>query len=212
MGLTPQRPLTTVLETFDVLRDLLHGRTADRRTDAHVFDRIALELSPDVPPELWSAVNARALRAAGRADGVLLSVLSGEQYIAWARQQIALEAPRPPRITAYALASIDEDESVAREAVREAVGFFLTAETHSALVGQSRFEREVRTRVAALGENERLVVEDAWLDEFAVAGTPAQVRARLDGMLAAGADSIGLWLFPSGAHEDQLHRLAEVMQ
>lgn len=66
--------------------------------------------------------------------------------------------------------------------------------------------------MAEFGENERLVVEDAWLDEFAVAGTPAQVRARLDGMLAAGADSIGLWLFPSGAHEDQLHRLAEVMQ
>ncbi|MFC0681265.1 LLM class flavin-dependent oxidoreductase [Lysobacter korlensis] len=211
MGLTARRPLTTVLETFDALRDLLHGAELDKRTDAHRFARIGLEFLPEVQPELWiGAVNARALRAAGRADGVLLSALSGESYIFWAKQQIGTDAPRPPRITAYVLASIDDDEHVARNAVRDAVGFFLTAEAHSALVGQSRFETEVRSRVASLAPNERLAVEDEWLDEFAVAGTPAQVRNRLEGLLSAGADSVGLWLFPSGDHDRQLRRLAEL--
>lgn len=79
LGRLPRRPLTTVLQTVDVLGELLRGGTVDRSTDAMSSTRSGWSSRPLVPPALWlGAVNERALRAAGAtADGVLLSVLSG---------------------------------------------------------------------------------------------------------------------------------------
>ncbi|MGW4471771.1 LLM class flavin-dependent oxidoreductase [Nonomuraea sp. NPDC004354] len=210
MGLLPERPLTAVVETFDVVRELLDGERVDRRTATHELNGIRLEFPPRQPPELWiGAVNQRALRAAGaRADGVLLSVLAGPSYVAWAREQAAVAGRPAPPVTAFVLASVSDDARKAREAVREAVGFFLKAEAHTALVGRSRYGAEIRQRVAALADGQPLAVEDAWIDEFAAAGDPEHVRERLQGLLDAGADSLGLWLFPPDRLTDQLHRIA----
>ncbi|MEW9552955.1 LLM class flavin-dependent oxidoreductase [Nonomuraea sp. NPDC050783] len=209
MGLVPERPLSAVTETFDVLRDLLGGATVDRDAGPHHLDGVRLEFVPGRAPELWiGAVNERALRAAGaRADGVLLSVLAGPSYVSWARGLVD-EAGRRPPVTAFVLAAIADDGRQARDAVRDAVGFFLKAEAHTALVGRSRHGAEIRARVAALGEDEPLAVEDAWIDEFAAAGDPGQVRARLQGLLDSGADTLGLWLFPPDRLADQLGRLS----
>jgi 5,10-methylenetetrahydromethanopterin reductase len=210
MGLLPERPLTAVTETFDALRELLSGATVDRRTGTHEFAGIRLEFPPEQPPELWiGAVNERALRAAGaKADGILLSVLAGPTYVAWAKEQ-ASAAGRPALpITAFVLAAVGDDDQTARDAVREAVGFFLRAESHTALVARSKHGAEVRERIASLADDEPLVVEDAWIDEFAVAGEPDRVRDRLQELLAAGADSLGLWLFPPDRLTSQLRRIA----
>ncbi|WP_084965563.1 LLM class flavin-dependent oxidoreductase [Thermoactinospora rubra] len=210
MGLLPGRPLTAVTETFDVLRELLDGATVDRRAGVHELAGIRLEFAPEQPPELWmGAVNERALRAAGaRADGVLLSVLAGPSYVAWAREVTSPPGRPAPPVTAFVLASVSDDERAARDAVRDAVGFFLTAEAHTALVGRSPYGAEIRRRVAALAEGERLAVEDAWIDEFAAAGDPGHVRERLRRLLAAGADSLGLWLFPPDRLAGQLRAMA----
>lgn len=211
LGLLPRRPLTAVLETFDALRELLSGATVDRRTSTHDFADIRLEFPPAQVPELWlGAVNERALRAAGAyADGVLLSVLSGPTYVRWAKEQVATaDRPAPP-ITAFVLASVSDDEAAARDAVRDAVGFFLRAESHTALVGQSKHGAEIRARVARLADGEPLAVEDAWIDEFAVAGDADRVRGQLQELLAAGADSLGLWLFPPERLAEQLRLIAD---
>jgi hypothetical protein len=68
---------------------------------------------------------------------------------------------------------------------------------------------EIRARIARLAADEPLVVEDAWIDEFAVAGDADGVTRRLRELLAAGADSVGLWLFPPERLTDQLRRIAE---
>jgi alkanesulfonate monooxygenase SsuD/methylene tetrahydromethanopterin reductase-like flavin-dependent oxidoreductase (luciferase family) len=210
MGLLPDRPLTAVTETFDVLRELLGGGTADRPAGTHDFAGVRLEFAPEQPPELWiGAVNGRALRAgAGRADGILLSVLAGAAYVAWAKEQATGTGRQAPPITAFVLASVADDEQAARDAVRDAVGFFLRAESHTALVTESEHGAQIRERIAGLADDEPLVVEDAWIDEFAVAGDPRQVRAKLQGLLDAGADSLGLWLFPPDQLTGQLQRIA----
>ncbi|MGV9387434.1 LLM class flavin-dependent oxidoreductase [Nonomuraea sp. NPDC003707] len=210
MGLLPKRPLTTVTESFDAVRELLAGTAVDRRTSVHQFTGIQLEFVPGQPPELWiGAVNERALRVAGaRADGVLLSVLASSSYVAWARKQVSMSGRLAPPLTAFVLASVSDDGEAARDAVRHAVGFFLKAEAHTALVGQSRYGAEIRQRVAALSAGESLIVEDAWIDEFAAAGDPGHVRDRLQSLLAAGADSLGLWLFPPDRLADQLRLIA----
>ncbi|MEC3913709.1 LLM class flavin-dependent oxidoreductase [Nocardia sp. CDC160] len=206
MGLLPRRPLTALDETTDILRELLSGATVDRKTDTQTLSDIRLSFPPDTPPELWiGAVNERGLRLAGeKADGVLLSVLAGTAYLRWVRALL----PRHAKVTAFVLTAIDEDERIARDAVRDAVAMFLQAESASALVGKSPYAKEIRTAVAELAPSEQLTVPDAWIDEFAVAGTPDQVRARLGGLLDAGANSLGLWLFPPDRLETQLVRLA----
>jgi alkanesulfonate monooxygenase SsuD/methylene tetrahydromethanopterin reductase-like flavin-dependent oxidoreductase (luciferase family) len=216
MGLLPDRPLSAITDTFAALRSLLAGDPVDRDTSAHELHGIQLAFPPMHPPELWiGAVNPRALRAAGAlADGVLLSVLSGPAYIRWAAEQVAAgaaEAGRPaPPITAFVLASVAANDGTARDAVRDAVRFFLAAEAHSALVGRSSHGEEVRRRVAGGARGTELVVEDAWIDEFAVAGDARRVAASLEALRRAGADSLGLWLFPADRLHDQLERLAAV--
>ncbi|UGT42779.1 LLM class flavin-dependent oxidoreductase [Nocardia yamanashiensis] len=203
MGLDTDRPLTVVGETFDAVRALLAGREIDKPTYAHHFDQIRLDHPPVRSPQLWiGAVNRRALRLAGaKADGVLLSVLAGPAYIRWARAEIARGAAAAgremPRITVFTLAAVDDDPALARDAVRDAVGFFVRAEAHTALVGQSALPA---AHGAEIGDRE--------VGEFAVAGTPAQVAAGLDELYAAGADSIGLWLFPGDSFAAVLERMA----
>ncbi|MET9031212.1 LLM class flavin-dependent oxidoreductase [Nocardia sp. NPDC004168] len=209
LGLTPAKPLTAVKETLDVLRELLAGGKVNRTTSTHHYGDIKLEFPPEQVPQLWfGAVNEKALRVSGeKADGVLLSVLAGPSYITWARGLVD-EAGRDLPLTAFVLAAVDDDDQAAREAVRGAVGFFLKAECHTALVGQSPFAADIRKRVAALGPDEELIVEDKWVDEFAVAGSPLKVRAQLQDLLDAGATSLSLWLFPPDQASAQLERLA----
>ncbi|MGW4243028.1 LLM class flavin-dependent oxidoreductase [Nocardia sp. NPDC004722] len=206
MGVLPRRPLTALGETADVLRELLSGTPVDRDTRIHAFSGIQLSFPPGIPPELWvGAVNERGLRLAGeKADGILLSVLAGPAYVRWVRGLV----PRHTPVTAFVLTAIDDDEQAARAAVRGAVGMFLQAESESALVGKSPYAKEIRAAVAGLGPTETLAVDDAWIGEFAVAGTPGQVRAHLRALLEAGANSLGLWLFPPDRLEAQLVRLA----
>jgi alkanesulfonate monooxygenase SsuD/methylene tetrahydromethanopterin reductase-like flavin-dependent oxidoreductase (luciferase family) len=45
-------------------------------------------------------------------------------------------------------------------------------------------------------------IPDAWLDELAVAGTPQECAERLQRLFEAGADSVGLWLFPTDRAEE----------
>ena len=82
--------------------------------------------------------------------------------------------------------------------MRHAVGFFLRAESHTALVGHSSHGVDVRQRLAGLGPD----------DGFAVAGDPDTVTERLGALLDAGADSLRLWIFPPAQLGRQLERLA----
>jgi alkanesulfonate monooxygenase SsuD/methylene tetrahydromethanopterin reductase-like flavin-dependent oxidoreductase (luciferase family) len=202
MGLMPDKPLTVVRETVAVLRELLAGKVVDGRTAAHEFQQIKLDHPPEVVPEIWlGAVNERALRLGGQiADGVLLSVLAGPSYVRWATARTG-DVP----VTAYVLAAVDDDPQVARDAVRDAVGFFLQAEARSALVTRSRYADEVK---AALERGGPLEVPDHWIDEFAAAGSPEQVAERLQALIDAGASSVGLWLFPPERLTEQIGRFA----
>lgn len=201
LGLLPDKPLTAVEQTYAAIRDLLAGRVVDRRDEVHHYDGVRLDFPPAEPPELWmGAVNERALRTAGRiADGVLLSVLAGPRYVRWARELVGPDVP----ITAFVLTSVD-DEQRARDAVRDAVDLFLQAESHTALVTESEHGAEVAAA------QEGMVVRDAWVDEYAAAGTPGTVAGRLRALMDAGASSVGLWVFPPERFAEQLHRLAEV--
>jgi alkanesulfonate monooxygenase SsuD/methylene tetrahydromethanopterin reductase-like flavin-dependent oxidoreductase (luciferase family) len=159
-------------------------------------------------------VNEKGLRLAGElADGTVLSVLAGTEYIRWSRELLsagALAAGRDPgahRLVTYVLYSVDHDPAKAREAVRDAVAFYLAAMPDNALTQVYGASEEVAA-LAARGGAELIARElpDRWLDDLAIAGDPDGCAAKVRALLAAGSDSVGLWLFPTD-RGDEIARL-----
>jgi luciferase-like monooxygenase len=200
-----------LLHDFDAVRSLLAGKTVTSPGDpGHTLADVTLTFPPDVDvPLLMGAVNERALRAAGaHADGVLLSVLAGTGYVRWAKERVAEGAASvgrtPPPITAFVLASVDDDPERAETAVVDAVRFFARAELHTSLIGRSAITDEQRI----LGDWDSSTRAEL-VAEYAAAGTPGQVAGRLRSLLESGADAVGLWVLPSDELEPQLQVLAE---
>jgi 5,10-methylenetetrahydromethanopterin reductase len=92
---------------------------------------------------------------------------------------------------------VDADAARARAAVRDAVALFLAAERASALVRVPGLATELRGLLAEGEADLADRIPDRWLDEVAIADDPAHSAARLQELLDAGSDAVGLWLFPT---------------
>ncbi len=213
MGVLPDAPLTALRETVGVLRDLLAGKEVTVEGSVHRLSGVRLDFPPPEPPPVHvAAVNEKALRLSGEvADGTILSVLAGPAYVRWARERIAEGArlagrdPGTHRVTTFALYAVDDDAARARAAVRDAVALFLAAERASALVRVPGLTAELHALLADGEQGEADLaarIPDRWLDEVAIAGDPAHCAARLQELLDAGSDAVGLWLFPTDRAEE----------
>jgi 5,10-methylenetetrahydromethanopterin reductase len=210
MGLRPSSPLTALRECVTALRRLLDGDQVTEAGRCFQFDAVELTHQPASPVPIYlGVVNEKGLRLSGElADGTVLSVLAGVAYIAWAREQTAQgarDAGRDPgehRLTTYALYSVDADPVAAREAVREAVAFYLAAMPDNDLSRVYGISDELGA-LSSAGGAELIARElpDSWIDDLAIAGDPEQCAVRLRAFLEAGSDSVGLWLFPPGQGE-----------
>jgi 5,10-methylenetetrahydromethanopterin reductase len=211
MGIMPAKPLTAVREATSALRALLAGETLTCTGSVFSFDGVALAAAPaSVPPIYVGVLNPTALEAAGEiADGVLLSVLAGHEYVTRATLHVAAGAARadrrPPPIAAYTIASISSDRAAAREAVRHITAFYLMAGAGSLLTSCLGIDEWV-TRTLADGGVDALAneLDDDVIDRLTVTGTPADCEATIRGLFAAGADEIALYLYPSEAAVDQI--------
>lgn len=179
-------------------------------------------------PIYVAATGERTLRLAGRvADAALISGMPDEfdRSIALVRAG-EQEAGRPigaTRILFWTTACVDEDGQAARTAVRgsvarRAMNTFGRQARSGHLADEDRVPLE--RLQAAHQEGYRWdtgytdLVPERWIDRFAVAGTPAEVRAKLERALAAGADEISTILMSAhspGARgsADQLSLFAE---
>jgi 5,10-methylenetetrahydromethanopterin reductase len=210
MGVLPAAPLTALREAVGVLRDLLAGKEVTVEGSAHRLSAVRLDFPPPEPlPVHVAAVNEKALRLSGEvADGTILSVLAGTAYVRWARERIAEGARNAGRdasthrVTTFALYAVDADAAAARSAVRDAVALFLAAERASALVRVPGLAPELHDLLAQGEADLAARIPDRWLDEMAIAGDPAHCAARLQELLDAGSDAVGLWLFPTDRAEE----------
>jgi 5,10-methylenetetrahydromethanopterin reductase len=201
MGLMPRSPLRAVRECVESLRRLLAGEelTGD---GVFAFREVALTHLPNEElPVSLGMVGPKGLELSGRiADGSVLSVLAGVDYVRWARERIAAGAAQAGRdatahrVVTYVLYSVDADGAAAREAVREATAFYLEAMPDNALSEVYGIQPQLQELVAA----GTLAAElpPAWLDDLAVAGDPDEAAAKIRALLEAGSDSVCLWLFP----------------
>ena len=217
MGIRPRSPLTALRECVASLRRLLDGETVSERGALFTFDEVVLTHKPKEHLSIYTGlVGPKGLQLSGElADGTVLSVLAGTEYIRWARERIAEgqaaagRGGEPHRVVTYVLYAVDDDPAAARAAVRDAVAFYLAAMPINAITEVQGIQAEV-LELLARGGLELLARElpDAWIDALAIAGTPAECAAKLRAYLDAGSDSIGLWLFPLDRGAEVLERTA----
>lgn len=202
MGLMPKAPLRAVRETVESIRRLTGGE-AVTMDGAHRMDDIRLAHLPEtVPPIYIGAVGPKSIRQAGRiADGLVASVTSGTDYVAWARALLddgaaAAGVTERRRIVTFALFSGDEDAGAARAALRSSLAFYLTIMQGTELISVYGIDDELAE--LARGGVERVAAEmpDRWVEDLAVAGDGPRCAARIDALLAAGSDSVILFPAP----------------
>jgi 5,10-methylenetetrahydromethanopterin reductase len=155
---------------------------------------------PKVPVHV-AATGPRMIQAAARhAEGIDLTVGAELERLRWAAG-IAREAgPRGLTVGAYVNVAVHPQREVARELVRGSVATFARFATQGAPVdGLSQVTRRGIDRLAAGYEEEQhgeaashyaQLLDDEFLDRFAVAGPAEEVRDRLAEITAAGIDRV----------------------
>ena len=204
MDLGQRSPLTALRERVTALRRLLDGAELTETGKVFSFDHVKLTYPPaGYLPIVMGMVNVKGLRLSGEiADGTVLSVLASPAYIAWARDQIKEGAASRStdshhRVTTYTLFSVDPDGDKAKAAVRDAIAFYLAAMPDTALSRVYGISDELSELLRRGGADEvARAMPDRWVEDLAVAGEPDECAERIKALLAAGSDSVGLWLFP----------------
>jgi 5,10-methylenetetrahydromethanopterin reductase len=210
IGARARSPLGAVGDTVRALRLLLEGGTLTVESETFTAADVSLGNPPAAPPALFvGAGGPKMLALAGAvADGTVLSVLSGPEYIGWAREQISAGgAASDHRVVAYVLCAIDDDPDEARGMLREMVAYAALPSPRNPLSEQQGFADEAE-RLAALDLADAIAaIPDRWLEELVVAGTPRECRLRIEELHEAGADTIALCL-PAGAGMERMLSVA----
>lgn len=200
MGLMPDSPLTAVRECVTMVKRLLAGETV---TEAgSVFESHDVGLVYGAPTDLpvrMGVSGPRMLQLAGEvADGSILSVGAGTDYVRWARERTDEGRARAGRtdhhaMTVFTIYAVDADGDRARAAARSTLAFYKAAGGRNALTEVAGISDQVE-QMLARGGKEAVEAEmpDEWVDALTTAGTPTDVVAGIRALLEAGADSVAL--------------------
>jgi 5,10-methylenetetrahydromethanopterin reductase len=185
VGAYPRSPLAALEVTLRDTRALLAGETVTRDG----LDDVELVFPPATPPAVLAGLTGpKGLALAGRVgDGAILPEGSSARFVAESRARVraAREDGGEPRIVVYALLSAGPDGDRARDALRPALAAWLTN-------SRGRPQHAALSFVPPDGPVAPDQVQDAWIDELAVAGTPADCRRAVERLGAAGADVVVL--------------------
>jgi 5,10-methylenetetrahydromethanopterin reductase len=203
VGAYPPSPLAALEATIRDTRALLAGEAVTRGA----LRDVTLEFPPATPPAVLAGLTGpRGLALAGRvADGAILPEGSTARFVADARERVraARQTGAEPHIVVYAWLSVDADPARARDVLRPAVAAWLANQRGRPQFAALSFAGAVPDGSPLAPER----VQDGWIDELTVAGTPQECRAAIDRLGAAGADVVVLVPRLDEA-EDQLTRLA----
>jgi alkanesulfonate monooxygenase SsuD/methylene tetrahydromethanopterin reductase-like flavin-dependent oxidoreductase (luciferase family) len=229
LNLGMQRTTVRELEAAVIaIRTLLQGKETPGQTRPLRLSYVRKRDQSPVPIYV-AATGQRTLRMAGHvADAALISGIPDElsRSIAVLRAG-EQEAGRPAgatRVLFWTTACVDQDRDAARAAVRGSV----------ARRAMNTFSRQLRNGQLADDDREALerlnaahqrghiwdtgytdLVPERWIDRFSVAGTPDEVRSRLERTLSDGADEISMILMSAQAggrgSGDQLQVFAETV-
>ncbi|WP_426500560.1 LLM class flavin-dependent oxidoreductase [Streptomyces sp. D54] len=189
VGQWPRSPLALLREYVDALRALLRGELTQRRGQYVHLDGVQLDPSalPDVVPDILAGVRGpKSLALSGEvADGTVLAEPVAPEYARAALGHIA--AGRPHRLVAYNIASVDADPLTALAAARPGLEWIGEPDWHAHIAPLPFADELVALRSGCASREEfARRMPDGWVARLAVAGSPEEARARLDGLRAAG--------------------------
>lgn len=198
-GIWPASPLTLLDEYVTALKALLAGETVHAEGRYVRLRDVRLAEPPSVVPPIYTGVRGpKSIALSGRvADGTILAEPVTPEYLAATREQIGPDAPGH-KIATYNVAAIDESADRARTIARSGLRWVGEPEW-SPHIAPLPFAAEFAALRAVCSSREEFAARmpDAWVDQLAVCGTPADAKRRLGELAAAGADH--LILVPAGA-------------
>jgi alkanesulfonate monooxygenase SsuD/methylene tetrahydromethanopterin reductase-like flavin-dependent oxidoreductase (luciferase family) len=205
MGLTPPSQLTALRECMGSLRRLLRGDEVTEAGRSFAFEQVRLTypVAEDIPLSM-GVIGPKMLQLAGEiADGTVLSILAGTDYVKWARDHIATGAATAGRngnghrIATFAVFSVDTDGQEARNALRPLLGFYLTALARSSLTEVYGIADELAEMTEGGPERVAAEMPDEWIADLNVAGDPEECAAQIRALLDSGSDSVVLFPAPA---------------
>jgi alkanesulfonate monooxygenase SsuD/methylene tetrahydromethanopterin reductase-like flavin-dependent oxidoreductase (luciferase family) len=204
MGLTPPSQLAAMRECVGSVRRLLDGEELTERGKSFEFKQVRLTYPvAERVPLYMGVVGPKMLQLAGAiADGTVVSVLAGVDYVKWAREQIATGAAasgrgrEPHRIATFAMFSVDADGKRAKEALRGLVAFYLTAMSTSSLTQVYGIADELIPLTEGGPEQVATEMPEEWITDLNIAGDPDECAERIRALLDAGSDSVVLFPAP----------------
>jgi alkanesulfonate monooxygenase SsuD/methylene tetrahydromethanopterin reductase-like flavin-dependent oxidoreductase (luciferase family) len=202
MGLFPRSQLGAMRECVTSVRRLLAGEELTETGDYFTFDAVKLtHPAQERLPLYMGVVGPKNLQLSGEiADGTVVSVLAGQAYLRWLREQVAIgqeragRAGEPHRVATFALFDVGLDGRTAKATVRDATAFYLAAMGPSALTGVYGVNDELEDMIARGGlDVVSRELPEAWVDDLVVAGDPDECAAKIQVLLDAGSDSVVLF-------------------
>ncbi len=205
MGLLPSSPLSAVRECVTSIRRLLEGEELTEEGRVFEFDGVKLVYpQTEEIPLFLGVIGPKMLELSGEvADGSILSVAAGVDYIRWARQRI--DAGRESaggtdqhRLTVFAIYAVDHDSAAAKQQARKTLAFYKAAGGRNALTDAVGISDQLGEMIAR-GGAEAVAEEmpERWVDELTISGSPGEVAEKIRRLHDAGADSVSL--FPASS-------------
>jgi 5,10-methylenetetrahydromethanopterin reductase len=212
MGLRADRPLAAVRDTITIVRAMLSGEEVDYAGELFSAHKVKLEAPPLRPdmPLLMAARGEKALALAGKlADGLIISNMCPAEFtraavlaVREAARQAQRAAPaeivqyvpcavRLDRAEAYALAKGDIAEMLASF---WSLGERVPSAKAALLCAQAISEADFAAAAARLRAGERAadVLDDRFVEAFAIAGTAEDALAQAQRYREAGASELVL--------------------
>ncbi len=211
-GIDRRNPLGAIREAIDISHLLFTGETVSYEGSFYRLDRTQLDFGPVRPiPVYVAARGPRILELAGeKADGAIIGGFASPSGLEYAIESIERGRDRAGRpagavdVMSWLYASVDDDPKAARTAVsRMVLASLITSRPIIDRIG-IRLPDALRAHLDATGwaypketpEEASALLPDEIVDAFAIHGTPADVRERLQTVRAAGIDHVSFVLFP----------------
>ncbi len=208
LGIAFDRPIGRLRDSVAIVRSALSGETVSHEGSSfQVQARLGFAPMREQPPIVLGVKGRQALGLAAEcADGVLLSVLSSPDYVAWVREQVG----GGMELSAYVSIAVDDDPVRARDRLRPVVATYLGVHGDHDITRVAGLDRERAQvfRAGWLAGTPRTdLVDDGLLATFAIAGTPDEAAKGLAAYARAGLD-VAVVRDDAAADPEQLLRAA----
>ncbi len=217
LGLSGSKPVAAIREAAELMRRLWDGERVTMEGEVVKFHGGRLDFLPSARPEVWVAARGpRVFQLAGEiAEGAMVGSFATPTGIEYAKRNIELGLERSGRdwsqlklVCWIYVSLLDAEDEPIPDNIRRGVGHALWSSRKllfgmlDELAGDITDEFRTFMRDAphvwspeVMGELRRLIPRGLF-DSLAIAGTAAQVVARIAALEAAGVDEIVIWPFP----------------